>query len=191
MDGLEYFPTDTISLKSVKIHLNHLEGWTGLKINRWILYDPVNWIQLSPHIYWNFQYFIPAAEAEAAAKSRAVQWLLLRPVWKALLSQLDCLHELRAHHCPHSGPWQRNRPLEVHHRTCQQQQGQRNSSRMVSLITYKVLTPIFALLSVPYMTHVSFYMNCITSVDIWTESLPWVADRKIGPTHKSGLWSIP
>lgn len=93
------------------------------------------------------QYFYPAAEAEAAAKSRAMQWLLRRPVWKALLSQFDCLHELWSHPRRDSGPGQRRRPLEVHHRASQQRQGQRNSSRVVSLSGYNVMIQSFVVCS--------------------------------------------
>ena len=76
-----------------------------------------------------------AAEAEAAAKSRAMQRLLRRPVWKVLLSQIVCLHELWPHHRHDAGPQQCCCILEDPHGACQQPQGSRNSPRMVSLLT--------------------------------------------------------
>lgn len=84
----------------------------------------------------HIQYLIPALEAEAAAKSRAMQWFLRRGVWKAFLPQLDGLHELWPHHCLDASTRQCYCPLEVHHRTCQQCQGQRNPSRVVSVIPW-------------------------------------------------------
>lgn len=98
-----------------------------------------NKIQHQYLFHWSFPHHLPVAEAETAAESGAMLRLLRTLVWNAPLSQLDSLHELGPHHRHDSGSRQRHRPLEVHHRARQQHRGQRNSSRVVSPLSYKGL----------------------------------------------------